>query len=151
MNTVPVVELKVAGETACPGLGRPYTVVFDGTCAVCTRLSGLLIKWDREQQLEVVASQTPGVKARFPWIPDRAYAAALQMVGPGDETWQGAAAVEQLLRVLPKGRLFSWLFKIPHVRRIVDRLYRWFARNRYNFGCGQHCMARPEDEVLRVR
>src|SRR5688572_23722179 len=107
--TVPVVTFAIAGQSASGGIGRPYTVVYDGTCKVCTRLATVLRKWDRGQ-LEVVASQTPGVAARFPWIPPRAYAEALQLIGPGGRTWQGAAAIEQLLHVLPRGRLIAWIF-----------------------------------------
>ena len=145
MNTVPVVQFTVAGLPATRGLGRAYTVVYDGTCKVCTRLAGVLRKWDRDEQLEVVASQAPGVTARFPWIPARAYAEALQMVRADGHTWQGAAAIEQLLNVLPKGKLISWIFKIPFVRVLADRFYRWFAKNRYKLGCGAHCQSRPLD------
>ena len=149
MKTVPVVLFTIAGAHASAGLGRAYTCVYDGTCKVCTRLAGVLRKWDREQQLEVVASQTPGVTARFPWIPARAYAEALQLIGPGGRTWQGAAAIEQLLNILPKGKLVAWLFKVPLVRVLADRVYRWFARNRYKLGCGEHCQSRPLDVAFR--
>lgn len=149
-RTVPVVHFTVTGLTETPsaGLGRPYTVVFDGQCKVCNRLSTMLAKWDRAKQLEVVPSQAPGVMARFPWIPPHAYAEALQMIGPGGRTWQGAAAVEQILDVLPKGKLLSWVFSIPGVRRIADRFYKWFARNRYKMGCGEHCQSRSLTTVF---
>jgi predicted DCC family thiol-disulfide oxidoreductase YuxK len=140
--TIPVVTFTVA-EVENTGLGRPYTVVYDGDCKVCTRLSRALRKWDGHRDLEVVPSQAPGVMARFPWIPARAYREALQLVGPGGQTWQGAAAVEQLLTILPRGRLVSWLFKIPFVRVFAGKFYRWFARNRYRLGCGEHCQLRP--------
>jgi predicted DCC family thiol-disulfide oxidoreductase YuxK len=146
--TVPVVRFTVVGdEAASPGLGRPYTVVFDGDCRVCTRLSKVLRAWDRDEQLEVVSSQQPGVMARFPWIPPRAYADALQLVAADGTTWQGAASIEQLLDVLPRGRLVSWIFRIPFVRTIADRFYKWFARNRYRLGCGAHCQSRPLDVI----
>ena len=150
--TVQVVRFTVAGvDTASPsvGLGRPYTVVYDGNCKVCGRLVKLLRAWDGNAEIEVVASQQPGVMARFPWIPARAYVEAVQLVGPGGRTSSGAAAIEQLLNVLPKGRLFSWVFKIPFMRGIADRFYKWFARNRYHFGCGDHCQARPMDVIFR--
>jgi predicted DCC family thiol-disulfide oxidoreductase YuxK len=151
MRTVPVVRFTVAGapEQPASGAGRPYTVVYDGTCRVCTRLAGVLVKWDRRRELEVVASQAPGIMARYPWIPARAYAEALQLVGPGGRTWQGAAAIEQLLNILPKGRLISWLFRIPFMRTIADRFYKWFARNRYNLGCGDHCAVRALEVEFR--
>jgi predicted DCC family thiol-disulfide oxidoreductase YuxK len=147
--TVPVVRFTIAGQegAVAPSLGRAYTVVYDGHCRVCTRLSKGLITWDREKLLEVVPSQQPGVLARFPWIPARAYAEALQLIAANGTTWQGAAAIEKLLDVLPKGRLISWIFKIPFARRLADRFYRWFARNRYRLGCGEHCQSRPLDVI----
>jgi predicted DCC family thiol-disulfide oxidoreductase YuxK len=147
--TVPVVRFTVAGHDAQRGLGRPYTVVYDATCRVCTRLAGVLRKWDRDEALEVTPSQAPGVTARFPWIPPRAYAEALQLIGPSGETWQGAAAIEQLIAILPRGKMISWIFKIPLVRTIADKFYRWFARNRYRLGCGEHCQSRPLDVAFR--
>ncbi len=122
------------------GPGRPYTVIYDGQCRVCSRIVQLLVKWDRNSALEVIPSQTAGVGARFPWIPQRSYAESLQMIRNADgKTWQGGAALEELLNVLPKGRMISWLFRIPFVRPLVDRFYQWFARNRYRMGCGEHC------------
>ncbi len=147
--TVPVVRFTVAGQTDAPshGLGRAYTVVFDGDCRVCTRLSRVLRKWDYTHQLEVVSSQQVGVMARFPWVPASAYADALQMIAANGETWQGAVAIEALLDVLPRGRWISWVFRIPFVRVLADRFYRWFARNRYRLGCGAHCQTRPAAEM----
>lgn len=149
--TVPVVAFTVAGQPAAgiagSGLdesGRPYTVVFDGHCKVCGKLVKVLRSWDRTDILEIVSSQTPGVPTRFPWIPPRAFLESVQVIGPGGKTWQGAAAIEQLLDVLPKGRLISWIFSIPFVRPLAERFYRWFARNRYHLGCGEHCAYRPE-------
>jgi predicted DCC family thiol-disulfide oxidoreductase YuxK len=103
----------------------------------------VLREWDRGECLEIVASQDPGVMARFPWIPAHAYADALQLVAADGTTWQGAIAIEQLLTVLPKGKLIAWIFRVPFVRTIADRFYRWFARNRYRLGCGEHCQLRP--------
>lgn len=144
--TVPVVRFTVGGETnATPSLGRDFTVVFDGDCKVCTRLSKVLRAWDTSHRLEVVSSQQPGVMARFPWIPARAYGEALQLVAADGTTWQGSASIERLLDELPRGAWISWVFSIPFVRTLADRFYRWFARNRYRLGCGSHCQSRPLD------
>ena len=72
----------------------------------------------------------------------------MQLVGPGGRTWQGAAAIEHILDVLPKGKLVSWIFSIPFVRPLAERFYRWFARNRYKLGCGDHCASRPLDVLF---
>lgn len=128
------------------GPGRDYTVVYDGNCNVCKKLVRVLTEWDTQKKLEIIPSQTPGVQARFPWIPVSAYLESVQVIRASDgKTWQGAAALEQLLDVLPKGCLFSWIFSIPFARPLAERFYRWFARNRYKLGCGEHCAYKPSN------
>lgn len=149
--SVPVVRFTFAGEEAheslAPTIGEPgrrYTVIYDGHCKICGRTVKLLTKWDRNHELEIIPSQNPGVRERFPWIPASSYTESVQVIRTRDgKTWQAAAALEELLKVLPKGRLISWLFKIPLVRPLVEKFYRWFARNRYRMGCGEHCAVRP--------
>jgi predicted DCC family thiol-disulfide oxidoreductase YuxK len=158
MTTVPVVRFTIGGRprdgaagepeffstAGFSGVdeGRPYTLVYDGHCKVCGRLVGVLRAWDaRSRMLEIVPSQMPGVPERFPWIPPRAFGDSIQLVGPERQTWQRAAAIEQLLDVLPRGGVLGWVFRVPLARRLVDRFYRWFARNRYRLGCGDHCSA----------
>jgi predicted DCC family thiol-disulfide oxidoreductase YuxK len=123
--------------------GRPYTVVYDGHCKVCGKLVTVLKKWDKRGDLEIIPSQTPGIGARCPWIPARAYLESVQFIDHRNEsTWQGAAALEHIIDVLPKGRFITWIFSIPFVRPLAERFYRWFARNRYHLGCGEHCQLR---------
>ncbi len=143
--TVPVVRFVYGGqEYPVAATPRAYTLVYDGQCKVCGRLVKLLGAWDRQDMIEVIPSQHAGVQARFPWIPPAAYAEAVQLIGPGGRTWQGAGAIERLLDILPHGVLLGWVFMLPFVGRLADRFYRWFARNRYKFGCGEHCQLRPE-------
>lgn len=147
--TAPVVRFTGAGassaaaEALAVGVGehRPWVVIYDGNCQVCGRIVRRLRAWDRDGVLEIVPSQRPGVAERFPRLTPRHFAESVQLVGPGGETHQGAAAVERILDLLPKGWLVTWLFSIPLVRPLSERLYRWFARNRYHLGCGEHCSA----------
>jgi predicted DCC family thiol-disulfide oxidoreductase YuxK len=119
-----------------------YTLVYDGDCRVCNRFVDALREWDRRQEIEIVPSQAAGVAARFPWISKAAFTESIQLVDRDGTTWQGAAAIEQLLDVLPRGRWIAWIFRIPFVRVLAEKLYRWFARNRYRMGCGVHCRPR---------
>ena len=142
--TFPVVHFRFGGTTAdAAGMGRPYTVVYDGACKVCGRLVVVLNRWDTRDELEVIPFQNTSVLDRFPWIPAAAYAEAMQLIGPGGRTWQGGDAIEQLLKILPLGGAFGWAFKVPGFGGLFNRFYRWFARNRYRFGCGEHCQVRP--------
>lgn len=122
---------------------RSWVAIYDGNCRVCTRSAALLERWDRRRQIEVIPAQAPGVRERFPWIPAEAYDRALQLVGPGNATHEGAAAIEQLLDLLPRGWMLGWVFRLPFVGALLDRFYRWFARHRHRFGCGEHCAYRP--------
>ena len=147
-KTTPVVRFVVKGEETdqpCLPSGHPYTVVYDGTCTICGKLVRMLRKWDTRGVLEIIPSQNSCVRSRFPWIPDRAYLESVQLIGPGGRTWQGAAALEQIIDLMPKGRLLTWVFSIPFVRPLAERFYRWFARNRYKMGCGAHCQLRAAD------
>jgi predicted DCC family thiol-disulfide oxidoreductase YuxK len=115
-----------------------YTVIYDGDCRMCSRIVRMLHSWGGGV-LETVAFQQADVGSRFPWISSADFQASLQLVGPGRKTWQGGAAIEQLLTILPRGRAISWIFRIPLIRYFADRIYRWIARNRYRLGCGDHC------------
>jgi len=144
-ETFPVVRFIFGGqESTSAGMGRPWTVVYDGQCKVCGRLVKLLRKWDREKEIEVIPFQNTTVLDRFPWIPAESYAEAMQLIGAGGRTWQGGEAIEQLLKILPGGIVFGWTFKLPYFGEGFNRFYRWFARNRYKFGCGEHCAMRPQ-------
>ena len=154
--TVPVVRFTVNGESdampAAPtvgGPGREYTIVYDGACKVCQGLVRQLEKWDRHRVFEIVPSQGAGVHARFPWIPSRSFAQSVQLIRRDGRTRQGAAAIEEVIDNLPKGKLITWIFSIPFVRPLAERVYRWFARNRYRLGCGEHCQFRPLDLEYR--
>ena len=126
-------------------MSGPLTVIYDGDCGVCTRLAHALQRLDTRGTFEVLTSQAPGVPDRFPWIPPGAYRDSLQLVEEGGRTWQGAAAVERILDLLPRGRWITWVFSLPFARPLAERFYRWFARNRYRLGCGAHCRYRPAD------
>ena len=156
-RTVPVVRFTVKGQekhdddsapARAPRYGSPtrtYTVVYVGACRICQSLVRRLGAWDTHAMLEIVPSQAPGVHARFPWIPSRAYGQSVQLIRRDGRTWQGAAAIEHIIDQLPKGRLVTWIFSIPFVRPLAERFYRWFARNRYRLGCGEHCQFRELD------
>jgi len=131
------------GGVSAGSPGRPYTMVYDGHCNVCKRLVGIVERRDHRGELEILPADTPGLHGRFPWIPARAYVESVQVIENRDgTTHQGAAAVERVLDILPKGGHISWIFSIPFARPLAEKFYRWFARNRYQLGCGEHCQLR---------
>ena len=118
---------------------RPYTVLYDGNCPLCTGWVDRLASWDREGDLSFLSAGDPRVGERFPHIPPAALEESLHLVGPGGEVWEGAEAVEKLLRVLPGWGWMTWTFHLPLVRPLARRVYRVVARNRYRSTCTDHC------------
>lgn len=117
-----------------------YAVIYDGTCPVCRKWTARLARWDTASALEMIASQDPAVAARFPWITAAALGESVHVVRLADgATWRGAAAVEELLKILPRGGSVAWLFRLPYARGLAELVYRIVARNRYAPGCGEHC------------
>lgn len=123
-----------------PHLPPRYAVIYDGNCGVCRRFVVRLAEWDSKKVLEIAPSQGPGIPERFSWIAPAAFGESIQLIRLGDgKTWAAAAALEELLGILPRGRAVSWVFHIPLVRRLADRVYRAIARNRYRLDCSNHC------------
>jgi len=118
------------------GPSGQYTVLFDGSCPVCRGAVARLKGWDREGKLSYLPAKSPEAEARFPWISREAVQNSIHLIGPNQESWEGAGAVEELVRVLPGWRWIAWVFRLPMARPVARRVYRWIARNRYQSGCG---------------
>jgi predicted DCC family thiol-disulfide oxidoreductase YuxK len=112
-----------------------YTLVYDGHCRVCSRFVVALGIWDRDGRIKAVASQDPGVRERFPQIAPRAFDDAIQLIDATGAVWSGAAALERVMREMPRGRWIAWALALPG----AEMVYRWVARNRYRMGCSDHC------------
>lgn len=119
--------------------GGTWTVVYDGECRICTRSVNILRDWDRHARFELLAYQGTGVQQRFDTITADEFESSVQLIGPDGGRWEGADAVEKILELVPRTRLFAWLFRIPLVRPIARYAYRFIARHRRFFGCGDHC------------
>ena len=94
---------------------------------------------DRTGRLELLPYQDPAARARFRGVPDEAFEGALQLLLPGGVRFEGADAVEEVLRLLPAGRIPGLLFWLPRARPLARRVYGWVARNRRRLGCSAHC------------
>lgn len=97
---------------------------------MCREWVERLERWDRHDALAFRPYQDPEVPGLFPWIPQDAFKEAVQVVAPDGRTWEGAGAAERLAHVLPWGGPLAALFRVPLVRPVADRVYRWVADNR---------------------
>ena len=119
-----------------------YTLVYDGHCRICQRAVAAVRTLDPAGRIDIVASQDAGVRERLRAIPQAAFDEAMHLIATDGAVFRGAAALEELLRVLPRTRWFAFIFHVPFARDVADRVYRWVARHRHALGCGEHC--RPQ-------
>jgi predicted DCC family thiol-disulfide oxidoreductase YuxK len=113
-----------------------HVLIFDGDCRFCGRCIALLGRWDRRGRLRFVPFQDARALATLPPIPHQRLEEAMHLVTPDARVWPGADAVPPMLKVLPGGRLVSWIFAVPGVPRLAAAIYRMVARNRHRLGCG---------------
>jgi predicted DCC family thiol-disulfide oxidoreductase YuxK len=118
---------------------RGYTLLYDGECPFCRKSVSRLQARDTDGLVEVIPAQDSAVPSRFPWLSEEALRGSIHLVGPGNRTWEGAGALEELVSVLPRWRWAAWVFSLPFARPLARWVYRWVARNRYRISCNQHC------------
>ena len=126
-----------------PGTGPAvWTLIYDGECTFCRRCVAALAAWDRRRRLRFVPFQDAGALAELPGIPRAALEQAMHLVSPDGARAAGAAAAPAILRLLPGGRVLTWLFAVPGVPHVAAQLYSAVARNRHRLGCGSRICSR---------
>lgn len=125
----------------------PLTILIDGECPLCRREGEFMRRLDGGRgRLRFVDITAPGFDAAAYGTTHDAAMGTIHALTPdggvvtGMEVFRRAyAAVGWGWLVAPTG----W----PLVRPVVDRMYRWFARNRLRLtgrraeGCGERCEA----------
>ena len=90
---------------------------------------------------------TNGRVERQPWqqIPERLASLGLNtedamaqvwFVTAGGRLYGGAAAVNEALRLVWWARPLTYLYRLPGIRQLEDKVYRWVAANRYRLPGG---------------
>ena len=106
------------------------TLVYDGECEFCTRLARWVERQDRRGRVSVRANQEAGAIESLGLTRAEVDRAAW-VVEPGGRKFEGAAAINRVLREL--GGVWSvlgFLYLVPPVRWVEDRYYRRVARRR---------------------
>ena len=116
-------------------------LIFDGRCGFCTRAVGWVRTLDRHRRITTHAYKQPDVLERFGVTESQAHTAVWAVTGEGKSA--GAAAVAVTLDTALGTRIFGRFYRIPPVRMLQDRVYRWVADHRGKFPgvtpwCEQH-------------
>jgi predicted DCC family thiol-disulfide oxidoreductase YuxK len=112
--------------TVNPGPRLP-TLVYDASCSFCCRWVSRVRRWDRESSIRYVPLQDSGAESLAGRRRDELQR-AVHLVTADGAVYAGAAAVRELLRHLPGGRLAHTLMSVPGVMLVAAWAYAWIAR-----------------------
>lgn len=103
-------------------------LIYDGDCGFCKRW---VRRWSSRtgERVDYAPYQQPGVLARH-GVSVAAARRAVQLVLPDGERYQGAEAVFRLVMLAPGRHLLARLGRLPVLRWIAERLYRFIAAHR---------------------
>ena len=86
-------------------------------------------------ELEILPCRSGPRRTRFPEITDERCMRAMQLVLPDGRVLEGADAVPELLRRVPRWRWAAVVLGAPGVRAVARRAYAWIAANRMGISC----------------
>jgi predicted DCC family thiol-disulfide oxidoreductase YuxK len=105
-------------------------LVYDGECDFCTRLARWVERRDRRHCVVAMPNQEPGLIERLGLTPAEVSRAAWA-VEPGGRRFEGAAAINRVLRELGNGwRVAAGLYGVAPIKWVEDAYYRRVARRR---------------------
>ena len=113
------------------------TLVYDGECSLCRRAVAWVEQRDGSGAIELLPFQDPGFAARFPEIPRSQCLNAAQFVAASGRVVAGAAAVREVLLLLPSTRWLGRALRVPPVFWLAQLSYALVARLRPRDNCAR--------------
>jgi predicted DCC family thiol-disulfide oxidoreductase YuxK len=105
-----------------------WTVLYDAECGFCAWVLSGLLTWDRARRLRPTALQGPEASRLLADVQPAERMASWHLISPLGARYSGGAAVAQVLRLLPGGRILAAAFtRFP---RLTQMAYRWVAEHR---------------------
>ena len=112
--------------------GRELILLFDGYCGFCTRQAEWVQAHDSNERVLVLPNQKPGVRESLGLSKAEVDRAAWTLT-PTGERFEGAAAINRILRELPGWGWLAIFYALPPLHWIEDAVYQWVANNRQRF------------------
>lgn len=109
----------------------PPVLIYDANCALCEATKNFLAGWDKSRSIVFLHFQEEDARDRLPFLAGMSHLEAMFFLDDRGKIWKGTEAAREILRYLPLGSPLAWLFYVPGVPFLADRLYVWIARNRY--------------------
>jgi predicted DCC family thiol-disulfide oxidoreductase YuxK len=110
-----------------------YHVIYDGNCNLCVNFTRLLEQFDRGQIFDYIPMQEKTVLEGF-GITARDCEMGMILINGDDpnQRWQGSAAAEEIMSLLPMGEMFILVYRsLPGTKWLGDRTYEQIRDHRY--------------------
>jgi predicted DCC family thiol-disulfide oxidoreductase YuxK len=116
-----------------------YHVIYDGNCNLCVNFTRLLEQFDRGQIFNYIPMQETTILESF-GITSQDCQMGMILIN-GDDTcqrWQGSAAAEEIISLLPMGEIFILAYRsLPGAKWFGDRTYEQIRDHRYQLFGGR--------------
>lgn len=124
------------------------TVLFDGDCPLCQRLSRQLARLDWRGKLHFQnARDTPNLPVTSPTLVPERLLEEMHLVTPRGRVYAGYRAFRWIAWRLPVFWLLAPLLSLPGVPWVGNKLYLWVARRRYRLAPCAHGVCRLPHRV----
>lgn len=118
-------------ENEAKGMRRA-TLIYDGTCPICSGTVEWIEKNEQEGAFEMVPCQSESLGLRYPDIDFDECMRAMQLVLPDGHVLAGEQALPEIFTRLRRYRAVALAFKLPGAETLLRILYQWFALRRYS-------------------
>jgi predicted DCC family thiol-disulfide oxidoreductase YuxK len=119
---------KVVGVSLGSEKQETWTVLYDAECGFCAWVLLGLLAWDRARRLRPMALQRPEAGDLLADVQPAERMASWHLISPAGARHSGGAAVVQVLRLLPGGRMPAGAgARFP---RFTEKAYRSVAEHR---------------------
>ena len=128
-----------------PDAAHPRPVLlYDGECRFCIAQAERLAR-AVGGRVRLESFRDAGVLARYPGVTPEACEQGMQLVEPDGKVFAGVEAGARVLGLRPLLAPLGWLYYVPGLRQLIDRMYTVIVRNRFRLG-GRVCV----EESCRV-
>src|SRR5688572_16167235 len=108
-----------------------HVVIYDGHCKFCIANMKLLQRAARKNALTPLSFQDTGVLDQFPGLTHEMCMDAMYLITPEGRMYRGAEAAAQAIATRPILGKVAYLYYLPGLRWISDRIYALIAKHRY--------------------
>ncbi|GIP31390.1 thiol-disulfide oxidoreductase DCC family protein [Paenibacillus sp. J2TS4] len=119
---------------------RRFTLLYDARCVLCVRTVSALRKLNIKADLAMIPLQEADPTLFPEGVTREQLQSQLHIIDESNRIYRGAEAVLLIMTMVRGWRWLAVLYRVPVLRPLANRLYRWIADHRYKlFGQIDEC------------